>query len=108
VAPRPRRRTPYQQLAYPKYNNIKKELPEALWAELNRQEDLIAQNPLLGLPKKGELRGVYVHKFSLLGQEYLLAYMPNHKEQIVTFLALGGHENFYRDLARYLKEVGRS
>ncbi|MBI1742368.1 type II toxin-antitoxin system RelE/ParE family toxin [Candidatus Acetothermia bacterium] len=100
----PRERKPYQQLAYPKYNQTKKKLPEILRKELNLQENLIAQNPLLGMPKKGELRGIYVHKFNLLGQEYLLAYRPDHKAKAIIFLAIGGHENFYRDLAHYLKK----
>ena len=100
----PKDQKPYRQLAYPKYNQTKKKLPEVLRSELNRQKNLIAENPLLGIPKKGELRGIYVHKFNLLGQEYLLAYMLDHKAKAIIFLAIGGHENFYRDLARYLKK----
>lgn len=94
---------PYKQLAYPKYNSRKKKLPDELRAELSRQEDAIAENPLLGEAKKGDLQGVWVHKFRFLQQEYLLAYEIDKVQKAVVFLAIGGHENFYRELKRYLK-----
>ena len=46
---------------------------------------------------------VFVKKFPLLGEEYLFAYKVNEREKEVIFLAIGGHENFYRDLKGYLK-----
>ena len=51
----------------------------------------------------GDLRGVRVHKFGFLGQRYLLAYFVDESEEAIYFLAVGGHENFYRDLKKYLK-----
>ena len=51
----------------------------------------------------GDPRGVFVHKFRLADQIYLLAYWPDAPAKTVTLLALGGHENFYRDLKAYLK-----
>ena len=53
--------------------------------------------------KTADLTGVRVHKFRLAGQLYLLAYWVDEAEETITLLALGGHENFYRDLKRYLK-----
>jgi len=94
---------PYQQLAYSKYNRIKKKFPDPLRLELNRQEDIIAEDPFRGEPKKGDLKGVWVHKFRFLQEEYLLAYEIDKKKKAVIFLAVGGHENFYRELERYLK-----
>jgi hypothetical protein len=46
---------------------------------------------------------VFVHKFRLVDQIYLLAYWPDAPAKTVTLLALGGHEDFYRDLKAYLK-----
>lgn len=60
-------------------------------------QEVIA-NPLMGAEKRGDLAGVRVHRFDCLGQLYLLAYL--HKEESRTFLAVGPHENFYRDLKR--------
>lgn len=59
--------------------------------------ELIA-NPRLGEEKKGDLAGVWVHKFDCINQLYLLAYLWD--ETTRTWLSLGPHENFYRDLKR--------
>lgn len=58
----------------------------------------IVQNPKIGEEKKGELSGVFVYKFKIHHQEFLLAYEWNPAERIL--LAMGVHENFYRDLKR--------
>ncbi len=63
----------------------------------------VAENPSLGEEKKGDLLGVFVHKFKLNKQETLLAYelLPNKlKPRTVVLLALGPHENFYTALKR--------
>lgn len=94
---------PYTPKAYPKFKRIKKKLPQPLQLEIDRQVDLICENPLLGDPKGGDLKGVRVHKFRYLREEYLLAYQVDHKAKIIILLAIGGHESFYRDLKRYLR-----
>ena len=58
----------------------------------------IVDNPGLGVEKKGDLSGVYVHKFDCLGQLMLLAYEFDPNTRVL--LALGFHENFYRDMKR--------
>jgi mRNA-degrading endonuclease RelE of RelBE toxin-antitoxin system len=58
----------------------------------------IIANPELGQEKKGDLAGVFVYKFKLHQQEMLLAYEWDPSKRIL--LALGVHENFYRDLKR--------
>jgi len=55
-------------------------------------------NPMLGEEKKGDLAGVWGYKFDCINQQYLLAYLWD--ETTRTWLALGPHENFYRDLKR--------
>ena len=89
--------------AYPKFNRTKKKLPPALKAEVNRQVQMICRTPGIGVKKRQDLSGVLVHKFRLAGQLYLLAYLVDEEEEVVTLLALGGRENFYRDLKQYLK-----
>jgi len=93
----------YRQSAFKKYNRIKKKLPLPLRSQINLIEDEIALNPYSSERKKGDLKEVFVKKFCLLGEEYLLAYKVNEREREVIFLAIGGHENFYRDLKRYFK-----
>jgi hypothetical protein len=56
----------------------------------------LVANPERGKQKKGELAGVWVDKFDCVHQEYLLAYAWDPQARV--FLALGVHENFYRDL----------
>jgi len=50
--------------------------------------------------KKGDLAGVFVYKFKMHHQEILLAYEWIPRERLL--LALGVHENFYRDLKQRL------
>lgn len=93
----------YTQLAYPKYNRIKKKFPSLLVSFINEAENEVAKNPALGIQKHGDLKGIYVYKFTPIDQELLLAYGINNKKKEVIFIVIGGHENFYRDLKQYLK-----
>ena len=93
----------YRQSAFKKYNRIKKKFPFPLRNQINLIEDEIALNPYSGERKKGDLKEVFIKKFSLLGEVYLLAYKVDERAREVIFLTIGGHENFYRDLKRYLK-----
>ncbi|MBO7430730.1 MAG: type II toxin-antitoxin system RelE/ParE family toxin [Spirochaetia bacterium] len=58
----------------------------------------IINNPLIGILKKGDLSDVRVHKFKMANQLTLIAYTYEDNEIILTFLTIGSHENFYRDL----------
>jgi hypothetical protein len=69
---------------------------------MERQVDIICASPLAGEAQRSDLRDVFVHKFRLAGQLYLMAYLVDERGETITLLALGGHENFYRDLKRYL------
>ncbi len=70
----------------------------------NQKEDLdkaikaISLNVDVGEEKIGDLIGVRVYKFSMQKQLTLLAYVYNESEITLTMLAIGSHENFYRDL----------
>ena len=60
----------------------------------------IVDNPLAGVEKNGDLKGVYVYKFKCLDRVFLLAYQWDPLTR--TLLALGVHENFYRDMKQNL------
>lgn len=70
----------------------------------NQQADVddaisaIVANPSLGEAKKGDLAGVFVYKFSCVGQLFLLAYEYDPETRLL--LLVGTHENFYRNLKR--------
>ena len=72
--------------------NAKQDLDEAI-----RE---LMKNPLAGELKKGDLTGIRVYKFKMVHQLTLLAYMYDESSENLTLLALGSHENFYRDLKR--------
>ena len=63
----------------------------------------IALNPLIGETKKGDLQGFQVHKFNFQRQNLLIAYRVIESD--ILFYLIGSHENFYRELKRYLKEI---
>ena len=60
----------------------------------------IVSDLTIGQMKTGDLAGVQVYKYKLKTQQYLLAYRVNPSRKILTLLALGSHENFYRDLKK--------
>ena len=55
-------------------------------------------DPMIGDSKAGDLDGVRVHKFEMANQLNLLAYSYEDEILTLTLLAIGSHENFYRDL----------
>ena len=60
----------------------------------------IMANTGIGAMKKGALSGVRVHKFKVADKQYLLAYRHEKQPARIVLLALGSHENFYRDLSK--------
>ena len=59
---------------------------------------MIVDTPGIGQQKKGDLAGIYVHKFRCLDKQMFLAYEWDPATRIL--LALGIHENFYRNLKK--------
>jgi len=68
---------------------------------LDNQVRRILRDPSIGQEKKGDLKGVFVHKFKMHATQQLLAYrlVADNLELIM----IGPHENYYRDLSGYLK-----
>ncbi|MBN1447295.1 MAG: type II toxin-antitoxin system RelE/ParE family toxin [Bacteroidetes bacterium] len=62
----------------------------------------ILRNPEIGSQKKGDLRGVFIHKFKIRSTQYLLAYRLAGED--LELIMLGPHENYYRDLKSYVKD----
>ncbi len=67
-------------------------------ADANKAIDAVIANPLIGEQKKGNLRDVRVYKFKMQRQLTLLAYSYEDEILVLTFISLGSHENFYRDI----------
>ena len=69
--------------------------------KLDEQVRRIMDNPVIGSEKKGDLRGVYVHKIKIQTVQYLIAYRFVGED--LELVMIGPHENYYRDLKSYLK-----
>ena len=68
---------------------------------LDEQVLKIVDNPAIGSEKKGDLRGVYVHKFKITRTQYLLSYRFLGED--LELIMIGPNENYYRDVKDYLK-----
>jgi mRNA interferase RelE/StbE len=85
-------------LAAPALARKTKKLHAGHKAALDEAVRTIASSPLIGEAKIGDLAGVRVFKFRMDAALWLLAYEVG--EDAIILLALGAHENFYRDLKR--------
>ncbi len=83
----------------PLFSKIKKKLKKNQIKDLDNALREIIRNPELGEQTKGDLADVWVYKFRMVDQENLLAYQWDEKTR--TLIALGVHENFYRDIKKY-------
>ncbi|VAX35964.1 hypothetical protein MNBD_UNCLBAC01-1155 [hydrothermal vent metagenome] len=74
------------------HKNQKKDLDNAV--------KIIVNDPDIGDAKVGDLASISVYKFKMAKQLTLLAYTYEDQTITLTLLALGTHENFYRDLKK--------
>jgi mRNA-degrading endonuclease RelE of RelBE toxin-antitoxin system len=65
---------------------------------LDDQIRSIIENPNIGFEKRGDLKGIFVHKFKVQTIEYLLAYRI--VDENFELIMLGPHKNYYRDLKK--------
>ena len=77
-----------------------KKLNKAQKKDLDDAVRKILKDPLLGERKKGDLSYLRVFKFKMSKQLTLLGYSYEDGEVTLQLIALGPHENFYRDLKR--------
>jgi mRNA-degrading endonuclease YafQ of YafQ-DinJ toxin-antitoxin module len=70
-------------------------------ADLDKTIKKILANPEIGTEKKGDLKGIFIYKFKSQGENYLLAY--RFSLESLELVTLGTHENYYRNLKKYLK-----
>jgi len=88
-------------LQTPTFKRSIKKLHKKQKKDLDNAIRKIINNPSIGQLKKGDLAGVQVCKFKMTNQLTLLAYeFHSEKSLRLILLALGTHENFYRDLKK--------
>ncbi len=85
----------------PIFAKQKKKLHKQQIKDLDKAIKMILDSPTIGDKKLGDLRGVQVYKFKSKNQQILLAYEVT--DSTLYLYSFGSHENFYRDLKRYLQ-----
>lgn len=83
------------------FENKVKKFNKAQKITLDNEIKKIIEDPSVGTEKKGDLRGVFVHKFKIKASLYLLSYRFVLDGMELT--TIGPHENYYRSLKNYLK-----
>ena len=91
-----------QVLQAPRFAKSKRRLPPSVQLAVDEAVKGLLASPLVGEPKVGALKGVRVVKFKVAGQQLLLAYQFESKRHTIEVLDVGPHENFYRELQKYL------
>lgn len=84
----------------PMFKRAYKKLTPNQQARVKEEVRRIVADPTLGVEKKQDLKGIFVHKFKISTQQYLLAYMFD--PETLTLVFIGVHENYYRNLKNYL------
>ncbi len=94
---------PLAILVTPSFARAVKKLHSKDKAILDENVTALVNDHTIGEEKRGDLNGVFVHKFKLNNRETLLAYrlQPDKSNpQALILLAVGQHENFYVQLKR--------
>ncbi len=87
-------------LQTPSFIKAVKKLHKNQKSDLDNAVKMIIENPLVGEQKKGGLYFLRVYKFKMVKQLTLLGYSYKDKELVLELIALGTHENFYRDVKK--------
>ncbi|MCP4104095.1 MAG: type II toxin-antitoxin system RelE/ParE family toxin [Desulfobacteraceae bacterium] len=85
----------------PVFAKQKKKLPKHQINDLDKAVNSVFNDPDAGDMKAGDLQGVRVYKFKSENRQILLAYEVINS--ILFLYTFGSHENFYRDLKKYLR-----
>ncbi|MBQ0721707.1 MAG: type II toxin-antitoxin system RelE/ParE family toxin [Gammaproteobacteria bacterium] len=87
-------------LQTPTFEKAVKKLKPNQKKELDLAVKALMEKPTLGEQKKGNLTFLRVYKFKMNKQLTLLGYSFDDGTLILELIALGSHENFYRDIKR--------
>ena len=84
----------------PLFARQKKKLKKNQIKKLDDAIKTIMADSTVGASKSGDLQGIKVYKLKLGNNLILLAYEVN--KFILYLYAFGSHQNFYRELSKYL------
>ena len=86
----------------PNFAKLKKKLKKNQIKKLDDAIRAIMGNPTIGDTKSGDLQGIRVHKYKVGNNQILLAY--ELVESTLYLYSFGSHQNFYRELSKYLNK----
>ena len=89
-----------QVLQTASFKKAVKKLHKNQKADLDEAVRVLIEEPLSGEQKKGDLSFIRVYKFNMVKQLTLLGYSYEDGTVILELIALGTHENFYRDVKK--------
>ena len=87
----------------PRFRKFVKKQTRSFQLAIEDEVERIIIDPQKGEFKKGDLKGFQVHKFYYGKKHFIIAYRLQERE--IMFYMIGSHENFYRELKRYLRET---
>ncbi|MEE8056468.1 MAG: type II toxin-antitoxin system RelE/ParE family toxin [Pseudomonadales bacterium] len=87
-------------LQTPSFKKSVKKLKTNQKKDLDKAVKALVFDPFLGEQKKGDLSYLRVYKFKMVKQLMLLGYCYDDGTLTLELMALGSHENFYRDMKR--------
>ncbi|MEC6831869.1 type II toxin-antitoxin system RelE/ParE family toxin [Photobacterium toruni] len=87
-----------QILQTPTFKKAVKKLHKNQKTDLDNAIRQLLTDPYLGEQKKGDLSFLRVYKFKMVKQLTLLGYSYEDGTVTLELIALGSHENFYRDV----------
>ena len=87
-------------LQTPSFKKAVKKLHKNQKKALDRAVKSLMEDPLAGEQKKGGLLFLRVYKFKMVKQLTLLGYSYEDGSDVLELIALGSHENFYRDVKK--------
>lgn len=87
-------------LQAPSFKKAVKKLNAKQKQDLDKAVKELMADTELGEQKKGDLSYLRVYKFKMNKQLALLGYSFDGASLVLELMALGSHENFYRDIKR--------
>ncbi len=87
-------------LQTPSFKKAVKKLHKNQKADLDKAVKELVNDPFLGEQKKGDLAFLRVYKFKMVKQLTLLGYSYQDGSIALELMALGSHENFYRNIKK--------
>ncbi len=86
----------------PLFAREKKKLNKNQRKKLDEAVKTIMTDPAVGRAKSGDLQGVRIYKYKLGNKQILLAY--EFVDSTLYLYTFGSHENFYRNLSKYIHQ----